>query len=191
MKPRIVHNLICLECGKNYQANRKDSKTCSETCRANYNAKKKAIKELKKQGGLITEQDKQVIQTANETIKETIQEQIPVLSNIVGKNLTECKRPDGKHLYTQTDLWILMAKLIRYVFRTDKSNPISFLGVLGPEELIHEFERKFKCKFDDIKKANPGIRPADTDFMNHYIMSKYANLPYSCDYNKAKTTGWE
>jgi hypothetical protein len=77
-------------------------------------------------------------------------------------------------------LWILIGKLNLLVFNTDTSN---LLGRWGTEETAHEliqdFERRFDCKFSDVKKTNPKVHPAKTDAENRQIALKYAYLNYS------------
>lgn len=101
----------------------------------------------------------------------------------VGLDLSECKRPDSTHLYTELDLWILIGRICQTVLNEDKSNPISILGYGGSMDvrdvLIRDFERRFECKFDEIVKANPDVRPGANDHENYRIATKYASLKYS------------
>lgn len=102
------------------------------------------------------------------------------LMSSTGKDLTECKRPDRTHLYTETDLWILMGRICQVVFGEDSSSLLSKFDTNKiAEELIKDFERRFECKFSDVKKANPGISPGKTDAENWSIASRYASLKYS------------
>jgi hypothetical protein len=102
------------------------------------------------------------------------------LSAITGKDLTECKRPDGQHLYTDQDLWILLSRINKVVLGRDASSLLStWDGQIISEELIRDFEQRFDCKFRDIQKVNPHIKPGKTDQENWDIASKYAHLKYS------------
>jgi hypothetical protein len=102
------------------------------------------------------------------------------VSKVTSKEFTECERPDGQHFYTDTDLWILLARISQIVFNTDTSN---LVGLWDSEritrEMIQDFERRFECKFDDVKRANPNIKPGKTDSENWELVSKYAALNYS------------
>ncbi len=102
------------------------------------------------------------------------------LSVETGKDLTECKRPDGKHLYTDRDLWILLAKMYEVVYHEQSGNLLSVLNTNKVvDALIADFERRFECKFDDMKKANPHIKPYDSDNENYTLISRYSKLKYS------------
>ena len=106
--------------------------------------------------------------------------QVEKVSCAVGKDLTECKRPDGSHLYTDQDLWILIAKINQLVFAEGTGNLLSELDTnMRAEALIRDFEKRFDCKFDDVKSANQGIRPGTTDAENETLIVKYASLSYS------------
>jgi hypothetical protein len=97
------------------------------------------------------------------------------VSEKVGKDLGECKRPEGDHLYTEKDLWILVARIAKLVFET----PDDLMQDLSAHALIKDFEKRFDCKFDDVKSANRGIRPGATDAENETLVMKYASLFYS------------
>jgi hypothetical protein len=102
------------------------------------------------------------------------------LSEVTGKDLSECKRPEGDHLYTDQDLWILLGRINSVVLNDDSSN---FLSRLNSQnicyELIRDFEQRFDCKFSDVKKVNPEIKPGKTNKENTNIALKYSHLKYS------------
>jgi hypothetical protein len=178
MKPRVVYDKVCIVCERKYQAHTKNSKCCSANCRVALSNKKRLEKAIVNAGG-ISEQQKELLTVQEKRVSEVVKKEIPVISNVVGKDLSECKRPDGKHLYTELDILIMMARIIRCVFKHDISNPITILGGEQPDNIIADFERRFQCKFSDIKKANPNIKPANNDAGNAAIMNKYAHLNYS------------
>ncbi|GAH87344.1 unnamed protein product, partial [marine sediment metagenome] len=96
-------------------------------------------------------------------------------SEKVGKDLTEYKRPGGDHLYTEKDLWILTARIIRLVFEY----PWDIMQDIRAESLFRDFEKRFNCKFEDAKRSYPGVRQGKTDDENELLMIKYASLSYS------------
>jgi hypothetical protein len=49
-------------------------------------------------------------------------------------------------------------------------------------DLIQEFEHRFKCRFDDVRKANQQIRTGKTSAEHYAFAQKYAHLEYSGDY---------
>ena len=114
-----------------------------------------------------------VIDSGNNTSKDTSNS---VITQVEGKDLTECVRPDGKHLYTDNDLEILLAKITRAVF--DNKNKDLF-GVFYINDLIADFERRFECTFKEVKRANPHIVPKKTDNENYLHAKEYAGLKYS------------
>jgi hypothetical protein len=113
---------------------------------------------------------------------------IKKVSNEVGKDLTECKRPDGSHLYTETDLWILVAKLVQVGFTGKIQNFASasgppLLSVLNTNQLsmnlISDFERRFQCKFDDVRRSSPYVHAADDGSEDEILIDRYASMEYS------------
>ena len=102
------------------------------------------------------------------------------LSNITGKDLTECKRPDGKHLYVDQDIWILLGRISRVMLATNLDNLLSRWDSENTcHELIRDFEQRFECTFSDVKKVNVHIKPGKTNIENSEIASRYAHLKYS------------
>jgi hypothetical protein len=101
-------------------------------------------------------------------------------SEITGKDLSECKRPDGSHLYTDQDLWILLGRINSVTLSSDTSNLLSKWNTENIcHDLIRDFEQRFECKFGDVRKVNQNIKPGKTDKENGEIASKYAHLKYS------------
>ena len=83
------------------------------------------------------------------------------------------------NLCTELDIKILMGKICRLVFSESSHNLLSVMDTNRLSfELILDFERRFECKFSDIKKAFPNLRPAVTDSENRKYIS-YADLSYS------------
>jgi hypothetical protein len=61
MKPRVVYDKKCIICEKKYQANRKDSKVCSDTCRVKKSQRNIIEKEVLERDALNTEEKKKAI----------------------------------------------------------------------------------------------------------------------------------
>jgi len=165
----------CEVCGRSYIAQRKGSHVCSNKCRAKKSRDKKATnttKVIQSQRQTIRSQAGVMRAVMPASIKPAMVEKV---SEKVGKDLTECKRPEGDHLYTEQDLWILIARIIRLVFDT----PNDLMQDIKAESLIRDFEKRFDCKFDDMKTSHPGVRPGKTDDENELLMIKYASLFYS------------
>jgi hypothetical protein len=102
------------------------------------------------------------------------------LSKITGKDLTECKRPDGEHLYTDQDIMILYARIIRFVLFEQCETDL--FNVFDRMDIIEDFEKRFKCKFDpDVQRANQHIKFGTTHQDRLELMNKYMNLKYSKD----------
>jgi hypothetical protein len=106
------------------------------------------------------------------------------LSTETGQALSECKRPDREHLYTKQDLHILMAKLARTNWGQPASpgvaNLLSFFNAQRvTDSLIADFERRFQCKFEEVKRANPDDIPGGDNNNWSDIIGRYSNLPYS------------
>jgi len=162
------YTLKCIVCGNDFIATRNDAKTCSEVCRGKL--------KLQKVRSLIDEKDRmiktqsQLINTQMKVLSSVIpisdpatmertdqgKEKIQELSCKVGKDLTECKRPDGSRLYADHDLNNLRTSIAQVLENTDDGN---LLSVLNANELcmklIMAFERQFKCKFDGLGIPNP------------------------------------
>jgi len=114
-------------------------------------------------------------------VTKAINNSIANLSNVVGKDLTECVRPDGQHFYTEKDLRILCA-LILHSLRAEPSQIMKVAmkewdvsSVIG--KLVLDFEKRFECKFNDAMVANKHISPFADDNMK--ITDKYDSLEYS------------
>ncbi len=92
------------------------------------------------------------------------------ISKIVDKDLTEYKHQKKTHLYSDTDLWILYGRF-RMLMWSQQYPPH-----IMKERLIQDFERRFECKFYDVKQANTHICPDKTFAENPSLASKYASL---------------
>lgn len=103
------------------------------------------------------------------------------LESVTGKDLSECKRPDGKHFYTDQDLRILTAKLIIQTYHP--GSEVALFNQFGFMDLIADFERRFECRFDDVRKANShgkiSIEMGTTMPEHHVFAEKYGSLKYS------------
>lgn len=103
------------------------------------------------------------------------------VSNVIGMDLSECKRPDGNHFYTDTDLRILTSLLINQTHKP--GSDVDLLNQFTYMDLIADFELRFKCRFDDVRKANNrGKISVDmgTTLEEHLLFAnKYSSLNYS------------
>jgi len=112
----------------------------------------------------------------NESTKVIAQD----LADISGKDLSECKRPDGKHFYTDLDIRILLAKIIVETYQP--RSEVALFNQFNVMDLIEDFEHRFKCSFSEIKQANQHIRTGKTLQEHRAFAEKYAHLQYSGDY---------
>ena len=169
----------CVVCEKIFKAQRSDAKTCSNACRAKLTREKRK-NVFKTQTKIINTVSSRLapVQVSSKLSQPVIQD-IPSIASISGKDLTECKRPDGKHFYTDKDLWILYSLLLHVVRSQPKLITILAIGpyddsnIIG--QLIMDFERRFECKFGDVKRSNPHIHFSDSID----VTTKYTNLDYS------------
>ena len=103
------------------------------------------------------------------------------ISNVVGKDLSECKRPDGKHFYTDTDLRILTRRLINQTY--NPGSEVALFNQFTVMDLIADFERRFECKFDDVRKANNhgkiSVDMGTTPEEHWLFANNYSSLKYS------------
>ena len=164
-------------CKDPFVGKKSDARFCSGKCRARYSRENKDSnyqETIKAQARTIKSQAGVMRAAIPDPVK------VEKVSNEVGKDLTECKRPDGSHLYTDTDLWILIAKINQLVFSENTGHLLSHLDTNAKAEaLIRDFEKRFDCKFDDVKTANPKVRPGTNDAENETLIIKYASLEYS------------
>jgi len=84
-------------------------------------------------------------------------------SQLVTKDLSKCVRPDGRHFYTERDVDLFLAKLICFAWEHDDDNPDALLRSIGyangRNRIIKDFEKRFKCKFEDVQSAYPNKGP--------------------------------
>lgn len=182
----------CIICKKEFIAERSDADVCGSACRQKkyrLNNKRKALlsKRNEAQPRKILNQStvNSLILPGQQKVKDPVSEVVNKISHDSGKDISECKRPDGEHLYIETDLWILLARICQTVIHEDSGNFISKLKTnMSTDELIRDFERRFECGFEDVKRANPKIQPGKTNKDNYLISSKYASLKYSREISK-------
>ena len=186
----------CEVCQKIYIATRKGSHVCSNLCRAQKSREKhsklqpKVIRYRSAVIDLLTPKPEPLKNVANFVHLENADNKHkpkidPVitqeLSNLTGKDLTECKRPDGDHLYTYEDLCLLTAKLIRQIL--NPGSEVALFNKFAEMDLIADFESRFKCRFDDVRKANNhgkiSIEMGNTFESYNAFYMKYAGLKYS------------
>lgn len=180
----------CVVCDKTYVATRKGSHCCSNVCRAQYdrNKKSKLLERFKTQARVVRTQS-EVINLLKPKPKPNVANKLPLeskvviqeLSNVTGKDLSECKRPDGQHLYTYEDLCLLTAKLIRQIY--SPGSEVALFNKFTEMDIIEDFEHRFQCRFDDVRKANSHTKVSDemgNTFETHQAFYlKYAGLKYS------------
>jgi len=102
------------------------------------------------------------------------------LSDITGKNLTECKRPGGQYFYTDQDIRILLGRIIIETYQP--KSEVALFNQFNIMDLIEDFEHRFKCKFDDVRRTNQHIQPGKTAWEHSEFANKYMHLEYSEDY---------
>lgn len=102
------------------------------------------------------------------------------ITNIFGKDLSECKRPDGKHFYTNQDICILLAKIIVETYQP--RSEVALFNQFNIIDLIEDFEHRFKCSFREVRQANQHIRTGKTLQEHRAFAERYAHLQYSGDY---------
>lgn len=86
---------------------------------------------------------------------------------------TSCNQIQKTRLYTEMDLWILYGSL-RLVFYSSFYPPH-----IMKWRLIKDFEDRFKCNFDDVKKDNTHICPDKEFTKDHDLQFKLAAMKYS------------
>jgi len=177
---KLRYDSRCIVCKKEFIAKKKGTQFCSNICRAQYSRDNK-LKLIKDQGEII-ETQKRVLKSNARITAAVMPDPVKVakVSCEVGKDLTECKRPDGSHLYSDQDLWILIARINQLVFNENSGTLLGQMDTnMKAEALIRDFEKRFDCRFDDVKRANPKVRPGSTDAENESLIIKYAELHYS------------
>jgi hypothetical protein len=176
----------CIECGRNFTSTRNDARFHSGACRAKWNRENRKNL-IKAQAEIISTQAKIITKVMPDPGPAAIQKVVKDLSCKTRKDLTECKRPDGTHLYTDQDLWILIAKLCQIGYKGSIRNfcPAGedLLAVMNTnrvsQELIWDFERRFQCKFDDVRCNNQYIIQDRTRAEEDELLRKYEGLSYS------------
>jgi len=173
----------CNQCGIEYVAKSTKSQFCSNACKGvNWHSRRNDYQKT------IKAKDK-TIEIQAKAIRAILPDPATIekVSCEVGKDLTECKRPDGSHLYTELDLWILVSKLANIGF----TGRVSFASASGPPllsvlstnqtsmELISDFERRFQCKFDDVRRSSPYVHAKEDGSEDEVLINRYAELQYS------------
>jgi hypothetical protein len=140
-------------------AKRAGSHCCSNRCRAKLSRDKHKV---------FVEAQSEMIRTQTMVLGKVISDPDKVVESVpadgvvqelsckVGKDLTECKRPDGTHLYTDKDLYTLRKEIHDLLLNTDEGNLLSVMNTNQMcQELIWKFEREFKCRFESLGIPNP------------------------------------
>lgn len=190
---KVLRTKNCKVCGKPFEYRSSKGIFCSDACqkkdqRLREKNNTSLLREtvtaqsgmIKTQGVVINTVLPDYLFDSNYHSEQKITEK---LSAETGKDLTECKRPDGKHLYTKQDIFILLAKISKVNWGLPAQPQVAdllpwFNADRITRSIIADFERRFECKFDEIKRANSDIRPESNE---EYIslMKRYENLKYS------------
>ncbi len=168
------YNAKCIVCQKEFVAKKKGTRFCSNVCRAQY-SRDNRLRLIQSQRNVIRSQAG-VMKAVMPAFVKPAAVMVEKVSEKVGKDLTECKRPDGDHLYTEKDLWILIARIVKIVFEHDGND---LMQDVKAHSLIKDFEKRFKCRFDDVKSSHPSVRPGKTDAENERLIVEYVSLQYS------------
>ena len=81
------------------------------------------------------------------------------------------------NFYTDTDVKILLARIINYIYQTDQ--PSQLLQQFAKMDMIEDFEKRFRCDFKKVKKENQHITFGKTEPEHLEFANKYAHLKYS------------
>jgi len=84
-----------------------------------------------------------------------------------------CNRGEQTRLYTDHDLWILFGRM-RLVFYSSYYPPD-----IMRYRLIEDFEERFECDFNEVKRANPHICPDKEFAKGHDLAFELAGMEYS------------
>jgi len=115
----------------------------------------------------------------NESIKYSSQIRSEKIPANVAEKLMEPIIPDQSegNLYTETDIRILLARIINYYYKSDQ--PSQLLRQFAKMDMIEDFEERFKCDFTRVKKENQHIHLGTTEPEHLAFAYKYALLNYS------------
>jgi len=91
--------------------------------------------------------------------------------------IVEFTSQSEQNLYTDTDMKILLARIINYIYQTDQ--PSQLLQQFAKMDMIEDFEKRFKCDFTRVKKDNKHIHLGTTEPEHLAFAFKYAFLNYS------------
>jgi len=86
---------------------------------------------------------------------------------------TSCNQIQKTRLYTEMDLWIIYGKISLVFYSSFYPPHVMKL------RLVKDFEDRFKCSYDDVKKANPHICPDKEFATDRDLKFKLASMKYS------------
>lgn len=132
-------------------------------------------------GGEVNESKKSPVQIGHEKIAEKMGEKLvesidPDTSNTIVKEKVENWFQSEHNLYNETDIKILLARIINYLCHSEQT---SILQEFAKRDMIEDFEKRFKCRFDMVRKANQHINFGKTEPERQKFANKYAYLEYS------------
>ncbi len=132
--------------------------------------------------GVMTESIKYSSQIRSEKIPANVAEKlmepiIPEILNNVVKEIFDIPVQSEGNLYTETDIRILLARIINYYYQSDQ--PSQLLRQFAKMDMIEDFEERFKCDFTRVKKENQHIHLGTTEPEHLAFAYKYALLNYS------------
>lgn len=81
------------------------------------------------------------------------------------------------NLYMEMDIKILLARMLRYTLCSVQ--PSQLLQHFTILEMIQDFEKKFKCEFENVRKLNQHIRIGTTLAEHQNFIYQFGKLKYS------------
>lgn len=181
------YTFICTICDKTFTAQRSDADTCGSTCRKTKSRRKKELRiRLLYERNALNEDNIAILRNRLNILEKKNEELTKYGSGTAEKILVEPVSPESDHKQdrvincTETDLWILMARLMR---QSNSTQSGEFIGTLfSPklrDEMIADFESRFDCRFKDAKEAFPWVQQKKDSADNWEIIKRYGELKYS------------
>jgi len=93
------------------------------------------------------------------------------------KKSTEKNKDAECQLYTETDIKILLARMLKYSYGSVQ--PSQLLQHFALMEMVQDFEKRFKCEFENVRKLNQHISFGKSFSEHHNFIYQYLDLKYS------------
>lgn len=181
------YTFICTICDKKFKAHRSDAYTCGSICRKTRSRRKKELEiRLLYERNALNENNIAVLRNQLNILEKKNEELSKYRSGTAEKKIIEPVFPKSDHMKdrrvkcTETDLWILMARLMRLDNSTQSGE---FIGTLffskQRDEMIANFESRFDCSFKDAKETFPWVQQRKDSADNWEIIKRYEKLKYS------------